>query len=289
MTGEMAPRHALQPELHQPLYLQLVESLRADIAGKKPGIRVESEPQLAQRFGVSRFTVTRAIEMLVREGLITRRQGLGTFVAPPKLLRAPIYLTSFTEAMAAQGRRATHRLLSYSHVDGADAFAYPYQEAASLLRLERLRFVDGEPLAIHRSVLDAELAAKIGLTKSVASDAHFSLYRLFRQSGVEIERGVETLRARLANAREARLLQLDKSSVVMAVRRETYAADGALVDLDDAIHDASRYAYETEIRRGGEPATPFSTRRESSDASNSNNKRSFGPRIGPRSGGSKRD
>lgn len=288
MTGEMAPRYALKPDLHRPLYLQLVEWLRTDIAGKKPGVRVESEPQLAQRFGVSRFTVTRAIEMLVREGLITRRQGLGTFVAPPKVRRAPIYLTSFTEAMAAQGRLATHRLLSFSHVERTEAFAYPYKEDASLLRLERLRLVDGEPLAIHRSVLDTEMAARIGLTKSVASDTHFSLYRLFRQAGVEIERGVETLRARLANAREARLLQLDKSSVVMAVRRETYAADGALVDLDDAIHDAGRYAYETEIRRGGEPTTPFSTRTENGHASNSNDKRSFGPRIGPRSGGGKR-
>jgi GntR family transcriptional regulator len=284
----MPPRHALQPDLHRPLYLQLVEWLREDIAGKKPGARVASEPQLAQRFGVSRFTVTRAIEMLVRDGLITRRQGLGTFVAPPKVRRAPIYLTSFTEAMAAQGRLATHRLLGFNRIDRTEAFFYPYPEGASLLRLERLRLVDGEPLAIHRSVLDAEMAARVGLTKSVASDPNFSLYRLFREAGVEIDRGVETLRARLANAREARFLQLDKSPVVMAVRRETYAVGGDLIDLDDAIHDAGRYAYETEIRRGGESATAFSTGAESSHASNSNGQRSCGPHIGPRNGGGKR-
>jgi GntR family transcriptional regulator len=276
------PNAALHSDLDRPLYLQLVDWLRDDIAGKEAGVRVESEPQLARRFGVSRFTVTRAIEILVREGLLTRRQGLGTFVAPPKVRRAPVCLASFSEAMAAQGRVATHRLLAFGRVDRAGAFAYPYPQDTNLLRLERLRLVDREPLAIHRSVIDADLAAKIGLTRAVASDPHFSLYRLFREAGVEIDRGVETLRARLANAKEARLLALDGAPVVMWVRRETYAADGALIDVDDAIHDAGRYAYETEIRRGGPSAAPFATPTEARNASNSNDRPSFGPRIGPR-------
>ena len=63
----------------QPLYRQVIDNLRIDIANKTPGDRIDSEPQLSRRFGVSRFTITRAIEILVDEGLINRRQGLGTF------------------------------------------------------------------------------------------------------------------------------------------------------------------------------------------------------------------
>jgi GntR family transcriptional regulator len=213
---------ALQSRLDRPLYLQLLDRLREDLSRRQPGALIDSEPQLARRFGVSRFTVTRAIEILVRDGLLTRRQGLGTFVAPPRLRRAPTYLRSFTEAMAAEGRTATHRLLDFALINSADGHNFPYADGTLLLRLERLRLVDGAPLAVHCSVLDANIAQAAGLTKAVAADRHFSLYRLFREGGVVIERGVETLQARLATRREAHLLELDRARVVMTAHRETY-------------------------------------------------------------------
>jgi GntR family transcriptional regulator len=273
---------ALRSGLDRPLYLQLLDWLREDISIRQPGVRIDSEPRLARRFGVSRFTVTRAIEILVRDGLLTRRQGLGTFVAPPRLRRAPIYLRSFTEAMVAEGRTATHRLLDFALMKKADGLSFPYAKGTPLLRLERLRLVDGAPLAVHYSVLDANIAQAAGLTKAIATDPHFSLYRFFRDGGVAIERGVETLQARLATRREAQLLELDKIPVVMTAHRETYAENGVLIDVDDAVHDARRYAYETEIRRGEELAPPLSEQPETAHASNSNHKRSFGPRIGRR-------
>jgi GntR family transcriptional regulator len=273
---------ALQSGLDRPLYLQLLDWLREDLSRRQPGARIDSEPQLARRFGVSRFTVTRAIEILVRDGLLTRRQGLGTFVAPPRLRRAPTHLRSFTEAMAAEGRTATHRLLDFTIIDKADGLNLPYPKGTPLLRLERLRFVDGSPMAVHYSVLNVGVAQTAGLTKNIAADPHFSLYRLFRDAGFVIERGVETLQARLATGREAQLLELDRSPVVMTAHRETYAENDFLLDVDDAVHDARGYAYETEIRRGDELAQPFSEQRETAHVSNSNHKRSFGPRIGKR-------
>src|SRR5208337_2337953 len=98
---------------------------------------------------VSRFAVTRAIEILVDEGLIRRRQGLGAFVAPPSLRREPSYLSSFTEAVEAQGRRASHRLLRFGPV--AWRASLPYPEDAALIGMDRLRLVDRVPTAIHRS------------------------------------------------------------------------------------------------------------------------------------------
>jgi len=267
----------------RPLYLQLADRLRADASGRKPGARVDSEPTLARRFGVSRFTVTRAIEILVEEGLFTRKQGLGTFIAPPRLKRAPTFLASFTEAMAAQGRIASHRLLAFGPVETLGLpFPSPYRGGTRLARLDRLRLVDDAPTSIHRSLLDLEVAERIGLTDATAADPHFSLYRQFRAAGIVIERGVETLQGRRATIREGNLLDLDRDRVVVTMRRETYASDGTLLDVDDAIYDARRYAYETEIRRGGQIATPFSKPMETDNASNSNDQRSLGPRIGPR-------
>ena len=60
--------HTLQTTSDRPLYRQLVDWLRVDLATKAPGDRIDSEPQLAKRFGVSRFTVTRAIEIYLPSG-----------------------------------------------------------------------------------------------------------------------------------------------------------------------------------------------------------------------------
>ncbi len=266
----------------RPLYRTLVEELRADVARRAVGDRIESEPKLARRFGVSRFTVARAVEILVDEGLVRRRQGSGTFVAPPSLVRAASYLSSFTEAVEAQGRTASHRLLRFGPTDWREGLPYP--EDAALIGVDRLRFVDGAPAAIHRSIIDKKVADRIGLTRKVAAAPGFSLYRLFDRGGLVIERGVETLRARAATAEEARLLDIADAPVVMAVRRETFGPDGVLLDVVDAAYDARRYSYQAEIRRDRAPTTSSSRSRktvEANHASNSNVKRAFGPRLGP--------
>jgi GntR family transcriptional regulator len=158
--------------------------------------------------------------------------------------------------------------------------------------MERLRFVDGAPAAVHRSFIDKKMADRIRLTRGVAAAPGFSLYCLFDRSGLILERGVETLRARAATADEARLLNIADAPVVMAVRRETFGPDGVLLDVVDAVCDARRYSYQAEIRPDRAPTTSSSQSRkkvETNHASNSNVRRAFGPRLGPwsdRDGGS---
>jgi GntR family transcriptional regulator len=276
--------HGLQATSDRPLYRQLTDWLRVDLASKAPGERIDSEPQLAKRFGVSRFTVTRAIEILVDEGLLTRRQGLGTFVAAPPLRRTPSYLLSFTEAVLAQGRVASHRLLKFGPVSWREDLPYP--EDAPLVGLDRLRLVDRIPAAIHRSVVSADVARAIGLTAEIASAPHLSLYRLFDNAGLVVARGAESLRARRATEGEAELLQLGDDRVVMAVQRHTYASNGVVLDAVDAVYDARRYAYQAELRR--EPASGMGAfhpenvkAKEQGNATNSSTQHAFGPRLGP--------
>jgi GntR family transcriptional regulator len=281
--------HSLQATSDRPLYRQLVDCLRVDLATKAPGDRIDSEPQLAKRFGVSRFTVTRAIEILVDEGLINRRQGLGSFVAAPPLKRTPSYLLSFTEAVQSQGRFASHRLLNFGPVLWREGLP-----GSPLIALDRLRLVDRIPTALHRSIISAEVASAIGLDAEIARAPRFSLYRLFDDAGLTIARGAETLRARRATDEEAELLKLRDDRVVMAVERHTYAANGIILDAVDAVYDARRYSYRAELRR--DLAATINTIhrqnvkvKEQGNATNSNTQHAFGPRLGPwgdhRSGG----
>jgi GntR family transcriptional regulator len=284
MTGQMT----LQAELDRPLYLQLADRLRQEVAGRPPGERIDSEAALAERFGVSRFTVTRAIEILVDEGLVRRKQGLGSFVAPPPLLRQPGYLASFSETVTAQGHVAAHRLIAFG--DASWREGAPFEPGEKLVRLDRLRLVDDIPTAIHSSLVSAALASRIGLTRAVARAADFSLYRLFASAGLAVACGVETLRARAATAEEARRLGLGDCLVVMEVTRFSYDASGALLDYVHAVYDSRRYAYRAELLSAGLSGAPGARSEEKPDASEPNARHDFGPRLDfwgdePRSGG----
>jgi GntR family transcriptional regulator len=281
---DRASAFGLHSEADRPLYRQLVDWLRADIGRMPVGAQIDSEPKLAARFGVSRFTVARAIEILVHEGLIRRRQGSGSFVAPPPLKRAPTSMRSFTESVERLGREASHRLLHFGPAEWREDLPYP--EDAPLIALDRLRLIDAAPAGIHRSVIDAGLARLIGLTREVAAAPRFSLYQLCEEAGFIIERGTESLRARQATQAEAALLELGEELVVMTMRRLTWAANGALVDAAEAIYGSRRFTYEAEIRREHAPrdaARPPQTM-ENAHAPDFHHQRSFGPRIGPRHG-----
>src|ERR1700757_2281618 len=97
------------------LYLQLADDLRQSILSKRwlPGELLPSEHDLCREHGVSRGTVTRAIEILLREGLAHRRQGAGTYVSRPSMNRRPGLLASFSESVHQQGRVPSQKVLEF--------------------------------------------------------------------------------------------------------------------------------------------------------------------------------
>ena len=262
----------------EPLYVQIADELREQIGSLGSGARIPSEPQIAKDWRVSRFTVAKAVEQLVDEGLITRRQGSGTFVAEAPLRRAPGYLLSFTEAVEAAGHEATHRLLAFEPAEWESGLPYPQDEA--LLRLDRLRMVDGKAVALHRSTLSRKLVDRLGLTEEIALRPTFSLYRFFEERGHSVHSASERLIACAADVEDRRLLDLNEGAVVVAVTRHSFAADGAALDAVSAIYDARRYSYESRLVR--QHQTGNTPKRENQDESSSENRPDhIGPRLGP--------
>jgi GntR family transcriptional regulator len=262
----------------EPYYLQIAQRLR-DIANSlPPGERLPSEPNLARDFRVSRFTVAKAVEQLVKDGLIVRKQGSGTFVAEAPLRRQPGYLLSFTEAVQAAGHASTHRVLVFRKTDWMPGL--PYAEDEPLLLFDRLRYVDDVAVARHCSTLSAALLTRIGLTEAVARAPDFSLYRHFEESGLKVATANERLIARLANVEERRLLGLADDTVVVSVTSQTFAHDGTPLDAVEATYDARHYSYEARLTRQPDPGNQ--KKQENQDAfKNPDHDRHHGPRLGP--------
>src|SRR6201986_665186 len=96
------------------LYARVEETIAAEIAqGEyRPGDQLPAEDELLERFQVSRITVRRAIQNLVRRGLLEIRRELGTFVLSPRIEAELTKLTGFVDDMKSAGRKATARLVS---------------------------------------------------------------------------------------------------------------------------------------------------------------------------------
>lgn len=262
-----------------PIYLQIADGLKARIEALSPGARLPSEPQLAKDWGVSRFTVAKAVEQLVDEGLITRRQGSGSFVAKAPLRRAPGYLLSFTEAVSAAGHTATHRLLAFGPAEPEDNL--PYAKDTPLVVLDRLRLVDGKAVARHRSLLSAALVERISLTRELAARPHFSLYRFLEEHELSVHSATERLIACAASEDDRKLLGLTGDGVVVAVTRHSFAADGTPLDAVSAIYDARRYSYEARLVRQHDFGNTTSRQENDNDTIFGDGSGHPGPRLGP--------
>ncbi len=96
-----------------PLYYQLSQQLEEAISSGvlKPGDRIDTEVEIAQRYGLSRPTVRQAIAELVAKGLLVRRRGVGTQVVHSQL-RRPVELTSLYDDLARASHQPQTRVLS---------------------------------------------------------------------------------------------------------------------------------------------------------------------------------
>lgn len=237
-----------------PLYVQLREALRAmiDEQGLRPGDRLPTETALEERFGVSRSTIRQAVGDLEAEGLLQRIQGRGTFVTTPKIRHAPV-LTSFSQLLASQGHRPSHRLLRTEVVEAPAEVARQLDlaPATSCRTLERVLLADDEPVGVSRTWLPRHVLGTHEDDIVRGADAGASLYRLLADTGAGLapDRGVETIQPAIAGPDERRLLGCAVGTPLLQIRRTTWTAAGAPVEWTELVFLPGRYEYRVELHR----------------------------------------
>src|SRR5438067_11534706 len=146
----------LQSERGAPLYLQLQRQLRSAIGRHvlAPDEALPPERDLAEAYKVSRVTVRKALDGLVHARLLTRRQGAGTFVAA-RVEKNFATISSFTEDMLSRGRQPHSEWLSRSEgtVMPEEALALGLSPGAPVYRLSRIRYADGQSMALEYSTV----------------------------------------------------------------------------------------------------------------------------------------
>jgi GntR family transcriptional regulator len=238
-----------------PYYAQVKEVIKGSIsqAGLKPGDQLPGEADLGAIFQVSRTVIRQALDELEYEGQISRRKGKGTFVAAPKIIESLAQkLTGFYQDMAEKGFPPASRILkqAQSQADAKVAAYLNLELSAPVVEIERLRFVQGEPLVLVTTYFPYELCKDL-LDLDLA---HQSLYALLEQRlGLVIARGRRYLEAVAANPYQAELLQVEPGAPLMLLDSVGFLEDGTPLEYYHALHRGDRSRFEAELIRVREP------------------------------------
>jgi DNA-binding GntR family transcriptional regulator len=225
-----------------PLYFQVAQRLEHMIeSGELPaGIRLDNEIDLADQLGLSRPTMRRAIAYLVDRGLVVRKRGLGTQVAHAKV-RRQVGLTSLYDDLAKNSRSPRTQMLGFAVEPASDALAVELGigEGTDVYVFERLRYAEGEPLALMRNHVP------VSLLRLSADDLEGrGLYELLRTAGINLKIAKQSIGARAATAAEARMLGEAKRAPLLTMTRSAYDDQGRAVEHGSHIYRASRYSFD---------------------------------------------
>jgi GntR family transcriptional regulator len=203
--------------------IQNVILKRMESGALKTGDAIDSERQLAKVHQVSLMTARHALAGLEREGMVVRRRGAGTFVAPPKIHFNK--LMSFTEQMAARNLPARSKILSFTVTEEESEVAarLALPAGSRLIRLERVREGAGEPFALETCYLSEEEFPRLRHT-ALERGSLFSI--LEGEYRLELAQSDEEIDATNADARTARLLAIGKGQPLLRIRQVIYSTKG---------------------------------------------------------------
>ena len=244
-------------------YLEVADGLRERLArgDVAAGGALPSEAELSAETGASRVTVRRALEQLRAEGLLTSRRGSGWFAAHDPVRQSLGRVTTVEAALEAAGAHPERRVLEFAF-EPAPSFVASGLELGpdhapggghEVLRVQRLNLADGEPFALVTVWVPGELGHY--LSRAEVEVATF--YDLLPLRGVALGRATQQIGADIANAADARHLDVEKGSALLTARRITRDTDGRPVIFSLHRYPAARTSIEIDL-----PSLAFETATE---------------------------
>lgn len=231
-----------------PLYHQLKEIFTEKIAtGEwRPGVTIPNELQLCEQYGTSRGPVRQALDHLVRQGLLSRKQGKGTVVLPAKLEPQLGSFFSFTTLIQQRGLRPGTRMLGFDVMvaPGSVAQHLDLPLGAQVFQIRRLRLADDEALILETVYVPAGTCREL----TEAEVAAAPLYDVLRNRyGIVLQRARQFFEPTVADEYEAQELGILRAAPVLLLENTTYAPGDRPVVFSKAIMRGDRVRYYVEL------------------------------------------
>ena len=235
-----------------PLYHQVQQVIRHRIATRMydPGLQIPSEHELGRELKVSRVTIREALRELVRENLLVKVQGKGTFVAPelPKVLQ-PIKYNGFLEDLYQRVEQLEVVNVSTARTSPTDYVRTILNLPATdreIVQIKRARHVDGSPFSFTVNYLPLEIGTRIdpAVLKTVPLNTV-----LERDLKIPVLRAEETVEAAPANPEVATQLDIPVLYPVMHVTRVMFTERDRAFEVVETFYRADKYHYLVNLSR----------------------------------------
>ncbi len=246
MPATQVPVFHLEEACAMPLYMQLVNAIKAEIAAGKmrPGDAVPSERALVDMLKIARGTARKALQQLLEEGVIIRNQGSGTFIAPHVRQSLPL-LESFSEMAVASGGKAQSELVGYlrraSVPDERRALKLA-EDNSEVVELTRLRKINGIAVSLQTAILPAPLLDKI-------SELDESLYLHLEKKGSPVLRASQRFSAVPVDSKLAHYLELREHEPLLLVTRTGFTHEDKPVEYTRTWCLNDYYDFTVELHR----------------------------------------
>lgn len=225
----MTVRIKIDRGISVPAYMQVADQLRSEIlAGRlEAGRRLPPESELVEGSKLSRVTIRKGLEVLESQGLVERKQGLGTFVRDP-INQELSRVQTITEVLLSKGITPRIKVISFGAVRPPEIVrnALLLNENEQLLLAKRLYLNGEEPLALLHIFLPLSIRQHADVLRSedFATETTYTIWE--NRVGVPIRGATHVIRAGAANKEDAAALGIKRNDPILILDRVTFAKDG---------------------------------------------------------------
>ena len=245
-------QYGIDRDIAVPLHYQIRRCIEGYIRENhlKPGDSIPTEKELCKLFGLSRPTIRRGIDQLVKEGILVRNRGRGTFVCDPVIERSYSKLLSLTEQFKEMGINLEAELINHEVIEASFELAnlLDIEINEKLILVERRRKMNNTPICFvynyfpyynFYKILDEDLSAN-------------SLYKLIEEKlGIYPSRARERISAAKASELESMHLKIEKGEPVLIVERTNLSSNRYPIFFTRIVFRSDKYCYKLNLMRQG--------------------------------------
>ena len=225
--------------MKQPVYLKVKTLIEEEIKAIDSNTLIQSERDLALKYDVSRMTARKAVEELIKEGKLYRKDKVGTFVADDKLHEPVAELVGFTSEIAAKGMRPHTKVVHYeiTRADEALANHLEIKIGDKVHSLLRLRMADDRPMTLEHTYIPLSIILKIP-----EEVIHHSLYAYIDEElKLKIASGRQSVTAIKADEQVANLLEIPLHDALLYLELTSVLMNGKVLEFVETYANPQNY------------------------------------------------
>lgn len=213
----------------------------------KEGDVLLPEREICKEQEVSRMTVNKAINALVSEGILYRKQGKGTFVAQKKKKYQFNNVKGFTEVMKSRGIDIKTDIIKFEILNPDDIIMEKLgitDKRENVYKIKRIRYVENEPFGYEIAYIPEKVCG--GMTKGMLDDN--SLYKILENEyGYKVARVEQIIDPIQVDTKVSEKLQCEKGRLALSIQRTSYTEDEKIIEYTVTIIRSDKYQYEINI------------------------------------------